>query len=183
LKYLGMDIETGGVTSDKSLLTAYFVVIDEDLKTVYGELDLKIKPSDGVYNVTAEALEVNKIDLIQHDKEAVTEDKAATMLYEFLDKHAPSGTIKLTPLGHNVAFDINFIKERLTKNFNKFVSYRVLDTSSVCQFLKLTGKVSRDLEGSLEKLAAYFGISLNTLHNAKDDTWLVVEILKRMVKL
>jgi oligoribonuclease (3'-5' exoribonuclease) len=185
MKYLAFDVEAGGTTNDKSLLSVYFVVLDEDLKTIHGELDLKIKPNDGVYHITAEALEVNKINLVEHDKEAVTEGKASTLLYEFLEKHSPSGTIKLTPLGHNITFDVYFIKEHLLKNINKYVSYRVLDTSNVCQFLKLTGKVSRDLEGSLEKIANYFEVPINLgdLHTAKGDTWLVIEVLKKMVKL
>lgn len=183
MKYIGLDVEAGGTTNDKSLLSVYFVVLDEDLKTIYGELDLKIKPNDGVYHVTAEALDVNKIDLVQHDKEAVTEGKAATLLYEFLEEHAPQGKVKLTPLGHNVTFDVYFIKEHLLKNINKYLSYRVLDTSNVIQFLKLTGKVSRDLEGSLEKIANYFEIPIHTLHTAKDDTWLTVEVLRKLIQL
>jgi DNA polymerase III alpha subunit (gram-positive type) len=176
-----MDLEAGGTNTQHSLLSAYFVVLDEDLKTVYGELDLKIKPNDGNYTVRAEALDINKIDLIQHDKEAVTESKAATLLYEFLETHAAKGTTKLTPLGHGIAVDIEFIKERLTKNFNQFVSYRYLDTGCIIQFLKLTGKVSRDLGGSLKELADYFEVPIHTLHTAKADTWLVIEVLRKLV--
>lgn len=181
MKYLVFDIEAGGTEANHSLLSAYFVVLDENLQTVYGELDLKSKPNDGNYIVRPEALDINKIDLIQHDKEAVTESKAATMLYEFLEQHAPQGTVKLTPLGHGVGGDIEFVKEHLTKNFNKFVSYRYLDTGCVIQFLKLTGKVPRDLGGSLKELAEYFGVQIHTLHSAKDDTWLVIEILRKMI--
>jgi oligoribonuclease (3'-5' exoribonuclease) len=181
--YIALDVEAGGTTNDKSILSAYFIVLDEDLKTIYGELDLKIKPNDGIYHVTAEALNINKIDLVQHDKEAVTEGKASTLLYEFLEKHAPQGKTKLTPLGHGIEHDILFIKEHLLKNINKYVSYRYLDTGCVTQFLKLTGKVSRDLEGSLEKIANYFEIFIHTLHTAKDDTWLTIEILRKLVEL
>src|SRR6185369_4630353 len=146
MKYLAFDVEAGGVTDDHSLLSAYFVVIDEDLKKVYGELDLLVKPDNGNYVITPQALEVNKINLIEHDKVAITESKAGQLLYNFLKTHAPDGTTKLTPLGHNIAFDVQFIKKHLlNKAFNQYVSYRMLDTSSIIQFFKLTGLVSRDL--------------------------------------
>src|SRR6185437_1201091 len=119
MKYLAFDVESGGVTDDHSLLSVYFAVIDEDLKTLHGELDMLIKPDDGNYVVTAGALVVNKIDLIEHDKVAIKESAAGTMLYNFLKTHAPDGTTKLTPLGHNIAFDVQFIKKHLlNKAFN-----------------------------------------------------------------
>jgi DNA polymerase III epsilon subunit-like protein len=58
-----------------------------------------------------------------------------------------------------------------------------LDTGVIVQFLKLTGKVSRDLGGSLKELADYFGVQIHTLHTAKDDTLLTIEILKKLKEL
>jgi oligoribonuclease (3'-5' exoribonuclease) len=186
LKYLAFDTESGGVNDDNSLLSAYFVVIDEDLKTIYGELDLLVKPDDGNYSVTAQGLEVNKINLIEHDKVAITESKAGQLLYNFLKTHAPDGTTKLTPLGHNIAFDVQFVKKHLVnKAFNQYVSYRMLDTGSIIQFMKLTGLVSRDLAGSLSEIAIHFGISTitNVPHTAKGDTWMVIEVLRKLKQL
>ena len=183
MRYLCFDVEAGGVTEDHSLLSAYFVVIDEDLKTIHGELDLLVKPDDGNYIVSAQALEVNKINLIEHDKVAITESKAGQLLYNFLKTHSPDGP-KLTPLGHNIAFDVQFIKKHLlNKAFNQYVSYRMLDTSSIIQLMKLRGTVSRDLAGSLSEIAAYFGISTitNVPHTAKGDTWMVIEILRKIM--
>lgn len=183
MHYLAFDIEAGGTEVEHSLLSAYFVVIDEDLKTVYGELDLLVKPDSGNYVVTAEALGVNKIQLIEHDKVAITESKAGTLLYNFLKTHAPDGAVKLTPLGHGIAFDVQFVKRHLlNKSFNQFVSYRMLDTSSIIQFMKLTGSVPRDLAGSLSEIAAYFDVLMaeNVPHTAKGDTWMVIEVLRKL---
>jgi DNA polymerase III alpha subunit (gram-positive type) len=83
-------------------------------------------------------------------------------------------------LGHGIEKDIEFIKEHLTKNFNKFVSYRYLDTGCIIQFLKLVGKVPRDLGGSLQEIAEYFDIPVRGLHTAKGDTWITVEVLKKL---
>lgn len=182
-KYIAFDVEAGGVDVEHSLLSAYFVVIDDDLKTVYGELDLLVKPDNGNYVATAQALEVNKIDLIAHDKIAITESKAGQLLFNFLKEHAQNGTTKLIPLGHNISFDVEFIKKHLLKKaFNQFVSYRMLDTASVVQFFKLAGLVSRDLAGSLSEIAIHFGIStiMNVPHTAKGDTWMAIEILRKL---
>lgn len=179
-RYIIGDLEAGGPELRYSLLSAYFIVLDEDLETVYGELDLKIKPNDGNYLVRGEALEVNGIDLVQHDKEAVTEGKGSTLLYEFLEEHAAKGTVKLMPVGHGIAHDIEFIKEHLTKNWNKFVSYRYLDTGCIVQFLKLTGKVPRDLGGSLKELGEYFDVPMSGLHTAKGDTLATIEVLRKL---
>jgi oligoribonuclease (3'-5' exoribonuclease) len=183
MRYLACDVEAGGVTDDHSLLSAYFAVIDEDLKTLHGELDLLVKPDDGNYVVTSEALAVNKINLIEHDKAAVTESKAGAMLYSFLKLQVPDGKLKLTPLGHNIAFDVQFIKKHLlSKAFNQYVSYRMLDVSSIVQLMKLRGTVSRDLAGSLSEIAIHFGVSTvtNVPHTAKGDTWMVIEILRKI---
>lgn len=183
MRYLSFDVEAGGTEIEHSLLSAYFVVIDEDLKTVYGELDLLVKPDNGNYVMTAQALEVNKINIIEHDKVAITESKAGTLLYNFLKTHAPDGKLKLTPLGHNIAFDVEFIKKHLlNKSFNQFVAYRMLDTSSIIQLMKLRGSVPRDLAGSLSEIATYFGVSTvdNIAHTARGDTWMVIEILRKI---
>jgi len=96
--FLALDTETGGIGPDKSLLTLYAVALDDnlnpvafsgdDFKVAGGilELDLKLKPDDGIYRVTGEALGINGINLSEHDKEAIPCKKAGTLLYEFLER-------------------------------------------------------------------------------------------------
>jgi DNA polymerase III alpha subunit (gram-positive type) len=181
-RYLAFDVESGGTTTDFSLLSAYFVVLDDDLTSIYGELDLLVKPNNGHYVVTGEALGVNGINLVEHDKVAITEGKAATALYEFLKKHSVGP--KLIPLGHNVAFDCEFMKEKLTKNWNEFVSYRCVDTASFVQCLKLSGHLPYELSGSLKEVAKHLGVVPNgAFHTAKTDTWVTIDVLKGLLKL
>ena len=47
-RYIVADLEGGGTTIKHSLLSVYFVVLDEDLETVYGELDLRLSPMMGI---------------------------------------------------------------------------------------------------------------------------------------
>jgi DNA polymerase III alpha subunit (gram-positive type) len=186
-KYIAFDTETGGLRAKQcSLLTVYFVVLDNDLKTVLGELDLKIKPNAGEpYSVTSEALAVNKINLIDHDKEAITESEASQRLYKFLNTINPDGQDKLVPVGHNEYFDEEFIKERLlaSHNWSKFISYRRLDTGTVAEFLKVAGLMPRTVGSGLGKLCEYFDINFPDAHTAKGDTMATVKLLRKMLAL
>ena len=154
-KYIAFDCETGGLDPlANSLLTVYFVVFDSTFK-VLGDLDLKIKPDKGGnYNVTAEALGINKIDLVKHDAEATTLTTAKAELYTFLQKFNEDGKTKLIPVGHNIAFDESFVLNNLISRgvWHKFVSYRKLDTGTILQFLKMVGKVPTHVTGSLSSI-------------------------------
>jgi len=197
--YIALDNEMGGVTLDYSLLTSYLVVLDVDLNPI-DDLELYVKPDDGIYRVCGQAMNVNKIDLAQHDTKAIYYKEAGTKLYQFLKKNSDSGKIKLTPIGHGIYGDIAFITHCLmkTETWETFTSYRKLDTQAVCQFLKLCGKFPEGVSGSLESLGKHFGIlrdenrnCFNTqvefvtgdLHNAKTDTLLTVEVLKHLKTL
>lgn len=181
-KYLALDCETGGIGSDVSLLTVWFGLYDSNFKLV-AELDLKVKPNDGVYKCTGEALGINQINLAEHDKVAIDYRAAGTQLFEFLKNTSDNGATKLIPVGHNVKFDIVKVCENLisTGSWDKFVSYRVLDTGPIAQFLKLCGYLPQSVSGSLGSLAKHFSIEpQGALHEAKTDAVVTVEVLKAL---
>jgi DNA polymerase III alpha subunit (gram-positive type) len=183
--YITMDLETGGIGTDCSLLTAYFGVLDKDMNLL-DSLDLKVKPNEGKpYVVHAQGMSVNKIDLIEHDKTALSESEAGGQTFAFLKKHSNSGKVKLIPVGHNVQFDILFIYEHLLqkKHFDQFVSYRKIDTGTIAQFLKYCGLIEPTNTGSLEYLADLYKVKfLDRAHTAESDAMMCVEILKEMKK-
>lgn len=182
-KYIGLDTETGGSTSECSLLSVYFQILDENLLPL-GELDLFIKPNDDLYHVTAEGLGVNHINLVEHDKIAITEGKASQMLYAFLQQYNPQGKEKLVPVGHNVAFDIERVKRTLLKSWDTYVSYRKLDTGSIAQFMKAKKLLPDSVSGSLGSLMEHFAIPVEgTLHTAKSDTLGTVAVLRALLAL
>lgn len=180
--YLTMDVETGGIGKDKSLLTAYFGLLDESFKLV-DFLLLHVKPNDGIYSITAEALSINGIDLINHDKTALTENQAAPVLYEWLKKSSKDGSTKLIPIGHNVYFDIDFVVLKLInkKTWDKFVTYRTLDTGTVGLFLMKAGLIP-EISASLGSLAKHFGVEFKA-HTADGDALATAECMKRMLDL
>ena len=183
-KYIAMDVETGGLTHETSILTAFFAVLDQDFN-VTDEIDFKLKPENGNYVVTAQGLAVNKINLVEHDKTAILIKDARTPLYEFLKKNNHGE--KLIPVGHNVAFDVSRIKRDgliSEGSWETFVSYRVLDTAIIAQFLKAAEVFPADVSGSLGSLVGHFKLaSKGELHNARVDTLQTVSVLKELLKI
>ncbi len=184
-KFMGFDAETGGVTTDCSLLTMFFTVMDNDLNEV-DKLHLKVKPNNGAaYIVTAEALRINKIDLVEHDKVAITESEAGRLLREFLVKHSENGKVKIIPVGHNVGFDEDFIWMHLLnrREYHKYMSYRKLDTGVIAQFLKKKGLIPNTVSGSLTSLVEHYCLKFKgEAHQEDADTYATVDVLKEMLK-
>ena len=186
--YIALDTETGGIGDDKSLLTAYFVFLEYDNGkfTKIDELDLKIKPDDDVYHLTAESLQINQIDLKLHNKSAIYQRKAGTLLYDKLRIWHMTSKEKLVPIGHNVAFDIRKITKTLVSvgSWEQYVSYRLLDTCTIAQFLRVKGMLPSDLSCSLVNLSDHFNVDVDGIpHEAKYDTLATVGVLENLLKL
>jgi len=184
-KHIAFDCETGGLLAkDCSLLTVYFAVCDKDLN-VLSELPLAIKPDNNApYQVTAGAMDVNKINLIEHDKIAIAECDARQRLYNYLKMESDGGKIKLVPLGQNVTFDIAFVNAHLLNKsgWDYFCSYRVMDTGIIGQFLRSVGLIPPSVTGSLGSYAKFYGIKpQGPLHDAKTDTLLTIAVMKAMI--
>lgn len=181
-QYLVFDTETGGLSEDVSLLTAYFAILDKDLNII-AELDLKLIPDDGIYRVEPEALEVNQINLKELAKEAIPYKEAKTVLYKFLSAYKPSGDgEKLIPIGQNVRYDIDWITKNLLSvgSWNDLVTFRYLDTMLIARFLQLNGRL--DVESvSLANLVKYFEIKVDgNPHEARYDALATAEVYKKL---
>lgn len=184
--FIAFDCETGGFDAEtRSLLEAYFLVFDENFTPV-ADLHLFIKPDKGVpYQVDAEALEVNGINLVEHDKKAMTLQDAKTKLYNFLETTNPGGAQKMVPVGQNVYFDLDFLFNCLVrdKTWKKYCSYHVVDTAGIAQLMKIMGLMPIDNKTSLGELAKFFNIKTGKLHGAKEDTVVSVKVFRAMKEL
>ena len=181
-----IDCEMGSVELDYSLLSSYFFATDDNFQRI-DELELLVKPDDNRYIVCGEAMNVNKINLRVHDTKAIPYKTAGTTLYNWLDRLTDRGRVKFTPVGHGIYGDIKFIQKYLISrgSWEKFISYRVLDTSAVVQFLKTCGKFPEDVSGSLGSLAKYFSVPYdeNLAHSAEYDVKLLFGVFQGLRKL
>lgn len=188
-QFLAFDVETGGLDPEKtSLLTAYFAVLDENFNALE-ELDLKIRNDNEneIYHVSAKALEINKINLVALQKEGVSKDVAKLKLVDLINKYSEGGKAKLKPLGHNVGFDIGFVKTHLIPEhiWRQYVDYHLADTASFAELLKIQKKIPRNVSSRLESLCKFFNIDTTRgeVHSSKFDTILAVALLQAMSQL
>lgn len=187
--FLPFDCESGGIGKDISLLSVHFAACDEDWN-ILDELDLIVKPNavddtgSTLYSVTASALSINNIDLIAHDKSAMTYSQAGQVLRDFLVKNSQSGKIKLQPMGKNIGGDVKWVNDHIlgAKTFNQYVSYRHYDITGVVTYLKRTGRLDRFAPESLSKLAEYFDIKAEW-HTARGDNMAGIEVMRKLESL
>lgn len=174
--YLAFDTETSGIHIDAQVLTAYFIILDSNFNEI-DSLDLKIKYP--VYSIQLKAFQVNNIDLVKHEQEALISLDAKIKLKNFLLKHKKN---KYIPLGHNIKFDLD--KMRSFGIYDYVSSTFNLDTMQIAQFLKSSNKLPFNQSLSLKNLTEYYGIKpTGDLHNAECDIRLTIDLFKHFQKV
>ena len=140
MKYLFLDTESGGPSGEYSLLTAAFIVMDDGYYVV-DSLNLALKHE--IYKIQPGGMAVNKIDLIEHDKTAITPSAAGQQLREFLKKHYVKDGGYLIPVGHGLEGDQQLIWDQLLgkKTWSQYVSFCGLDTGVITKWLAINGKI------------------------------------------
>jgi DNA polymerase III alpha subunit (gram-positive type) len=180
-KYIAFDCETTGVNDNSNLLTVSFIILDENL-TEKDILNLSLRQNNGYY-VYPKALEINKIDIIKHHSTSLDLIDARIKLLEFLTKNKER--FNLIPIGHNIQFDIKFIKQSglLSEyEYNSYISCNPLDTLSIAQFLKLSGKLHEKQSLSLVNLCSSYKLKRHEdeklEHSAEYDIKMTIKLLK-----
>lgn len=180
--YIAFDTETSGLTQDHNLLTAYFQILNENLEMI-NDIYLQVKYDN--YCITPIALSINKIDIIEHDNKANTIQECQKKLVDFIEKTTKEMyySKRLVPIGHNIEFDINFIKgSGLLPGdlYSKYISANAIDTITISQFLKLCKAIPKTQRLGLQYITHSLGIqSKSGFHHAKSDVEVTVSLLKK----
>lgn len=185
--YLFVDTETGGLTPDHSLLTVSCIVADQDFNII--QIDnsapgLYLQLKHDAYSLTAGALAVNKINISAHHNAAVSLKDARSALVNYIRRATDiTGKRRLVPAGHNVAFDVQFLRAYLLDDaqWDQYFTYPALDTAAVARFLNAAGVVGGGY--SLTSLRNQFLPSMAALdmHNAEVDNLVAIELAKKFV--
>jgi DNA polymerase III alpha subunit (gram-positive type) len=183
-KYIAFDCETTGVSDNCNLLTVSFIILDSELNEV-DILNISLKQTNGYY-IYPESLEVNKIDIVKHHQNSIDLIDARKKLTEFLQKY--KGQYSLIPIGHNIQFDVKFVKKSgllSEEEYSKYISYNCIDTVTISQFLKLTGKLHQKQSLSLVNLCKSCNLKRNESleHSAEYDVKMTIKLLKHFKKL
>ena len=180
-KLLFLDTETGGLDPGKHSLLSLAMVLWEDMEITDAK---EILINDGLLSVTKEALSINKIDIEKHRQAAVSSSRAMDEILLFTGKHFP-GPGKITLAGHNVHFDANFMKSFFSannKDFSVFFSHRIIDTSSILNYLYLAGIIKQRAISSDEAFSL-FDIRVRGRHTAMGDAIAAAELFTRLLHL
>lgn len=154
--FILIDIETTGFLKDKHQILEVGILVLKDNKVI-DEMELKIKHKE--YVLTTGALAVNKINLVEHEVNAVYEEEACRTILSFLNKNKSNDTGFIV-IGQNVQFDIGFIenmflRNRLIKDYRNVISYRNIDIMQLAILKNIEGKIeleAQDLDSILRAL-------------------------------
>ena len=154
--FILIDIETTGFDEKKHQILEVGILVIKDLKLI-AHFEVKIKHRE--YTITAKAIEANKINIVEHEKEALFEKEAAERMLEFLNKHKGEDEGYIV-IGQNVAFDIKFLEEMFLrtykiKEYRQVISYRNLDIMQLAMIKNMERKISlekQDLDSILKEL-------------------------------
>ncbi len=180
-KILFLDTETGGINpSENSLLSIAFVVW-QGFKIIDS---IEILINDEKYNVTPEAININRINLDEHKKVALSPDNVIIAIDTFLNNHFKKDE-KITLAGHNINFDVNFLmhflKEYQYNNLIRF-SYRNIDTATILYYLYLAGKIKQKTISSQEAFDL-FGVNTDKRHTALGDALATANLFTKLLKI
>lgn len=180
-KILFIDTETGGLDPGKHSLLSVGLVLWREAK-IYDTKEIFI--NDGHLKATKEALEINRIDLDQHRKTAISPAEAIQQIIHFIKRNFDSSE-KITLAGHNIGFDISFIRylfESQRYKFGSYFSHRSIDTSSILYYLYLAGLLESRIVGSSEAFK-HFGIEVSGRHTALGDSIATAELFTKLIRL
>lgn len=182
-KILFIDTETGGLNPAEHSLLSIALVVWQDLKII-DSIELFI--NDGVLSVTEQAIEINKIDLEEHKKNSIAPTDAIKKIKEFLQTHFENlDNSTITLAGHNINFDVNFLRFFLIKNnenFSTYFSHRFIDTSSILYYLFLSERLKCKAL-SLSEAFQLFGIKIENRHTALGDAIATAELFTKLILL
>lgn len=181
-RFVFIDTETGGTIPNKhSLLSIGCVLWEKDIGVIdQAEFFVLSKR----YIVTQKAKEMNSFNINEHNHLAHEPKMVIEEMLGFFFKYFDKNTA-IPLIGHNVQFDINFLKVLFKKNnrsFSKYFSHRAIDTYSVFKTLVLSDRIGVNIDSSAEAFK-YFGIKVNNRHSALGDCMATVELYENLLSL
>lgn len=176
-----VDTETGGLNPNEHSILSLGAVLFPFTGRAEEQYEVKIQEENVVAHPAA--LAVNKIDLVEHAKDAVAPDVAAEGFRAWVRKVAGPG--RHTFCAHNTPFDDGFVRRMYalagqSDVLDALFSYRQLDTITCAQFMMLSGKLKNGA-CSLKALCAQFDIEIGTHHTALPDAIAACKLLGALI--
>lgn len=179
-KLLVIDTETGGLDPERhSILSLAAVIYQEG--AISGTFKVNIREYEML--ITDEARHVNGIDSTTH--EGSSPWHAMQLLINWMAKNELYGQRIL--VGHNVAFDIGFLKRLIRMagaDFHLNFSHRSICTQSVALLLEQADRLDLHGSASLDNVAKSLGLPGRSTeyHDCLEDAILTAKVLKKLVE-
>ncbi len=180
-RILFVDTETGGLNPNKHSLLSIGLTVWEN-KRIVETKELFIKHE--TFNITPQAIAINKINLVELTNISSDPKVVLDEIIQFLNRNF-GDDMPVTIAGHNINFDVSFIKVFFSNHnvdFNKYFCHRFIDTASILKYLYYSGTIEEDLSSS-DKALKYFNIEVNKRHSALGDAIGTAELFSRLVEL
>ncbi len=180
-RFLIIDCETGGIDADKHSILTIAGIGWEPGKEINTNSIFNISIKEHNLNIDPEAIKVNNInlnDIVMYGLppgEAVNEIVRAITFW--------NATEPVILAGHNVSFDIAFLKRlfRLANrnDFKAYFSHRSLDTASIFKFLQIS-KMVDDFGNSSNAFFKFCNVEIKDKdrHTAKGDALATAQSLE-----
>lgn len=194
MTYIVLDSETTGLDpKNYDLLTLYMAVVDfydeygPDFPFKYvintkKSIDLKLRPSWSLeYRVDPEAMAINKIDLEEHKKEAITNAAGAMVVEHFLKSIKQNKDDEINVIGWNPSYDLGFLFEHMP-SINTYFGHSMIDVKSTALIYRDMAKPVLTPKANLSGFARHFDIDPAGAHNAKEDCKLAISVLNKLVE-
>ena len=181
-RLLFIDTETGGTDPKKHSLLSIGLAVWDVNDGIIESKELFVKNDE--YVITNTAQKINKFDKELHEQNSQSRVSVIRETKKMISKHFPKSSL-VTLAGHNVQFDIGFLKELYSLegvSFSKSFSHRAIDTYSILRYLFYTGKITDDISSSA-KAFSYFKIKVSNRHSALGDVLATVELFEKLMKV
>lgn len=181
-KILFFDVESGGLDDSKHSLLRIGLVIWKN-GIILDKLEIFIKSDNYCYD--EESMKINKIDLNWLTINGISEQQAIEEINSFVNKYFPNSKALLG--GHNIYFDIAFLKRLYRENsisFSSYFEHRTIDTCSIMKYLYFCDKLPKQVQ-SLTSACKYFNFEIddNERHGALYDAEITSEVFTKLLEL
>lgn len=174
------DTETGGLDPSRNALLTVGLVVWED-----GEIGdtVEFRLYADPLQCEAKALEVNRIDLAQHNAEALRPDKAAGEILRWC-RARWRGPDRIRLGGHNTPFDVGFLRALYGPAYGRHFHHRPIDTMALLPFFWHARLMDADI-GRLGEACEALGVPLppEVAHTALGDAVAAAELYTRMLDM
>lgn len=183
---LALDLETTGLDFKTNSIIEIGCVHFNGNERV-SEYQLKFRPRDNA-RISMGALRVNKFCSDDSERMEYAPALADFVRYIMTTVIPVSGNKEIKILGHNVAFDVTWLRYALEQQhitgWSEIFSHRVMDTAGLGEFLRETGILQFD-KMSLGNLATALGVVVekDKLHGALYDAELSAKCYFAMKEL